>query len=80
MIFQKKENSRKTQHLEKVDAIVEQGAIACVLFLLERFFAIFQTNEQIRNEFRNPGAYSAPDEDYSAWIWANSYWNCVAKV
>jgi len=41
MIFQKKENSRKTQHLEKVDAIVEQGAIACVLFLLERFFAIF---------------------------------------
>ena len=39
-----------------------------------------QINEQIRNEFGNPGAYSAPDDDYSAWIRANSYWNCVAKV
>ena len=52
----------------------------------ERIFEDFklswndQTNEQIRNEFRNPGAYSAPDDDCSAWIRANSYWNCVAKA
>jgi len=39
-----------------------------------------QTNEQIRNEIRKPGAYSAPDDDYSAWIRANSYWSRVAKV
>jgi len=39
-----------------------------------------QTNEQIHNEDHNPGAYGAPDDEFNAWIQANSYWNCVAQV